>query len=95
VLKLSRERLTAQALDDVKRQARGKLLLSLDDPADWLIPMAREIGYFGKARCIAEDLAQLEAVTPDSVLEIAGELFTGSLPRLESIGPEMKLALPS
>ena len=95
VLKLSREKLTSQNLDDAKRQARGKLLLSLDDPADWLIPMAREIGYFGQARCISEDLALLEAVTPESVIEIADELFTGSLPRLESIGPEMELTLPS
>ena len=95
VMKLSREKLTAQHLEDARRQARGKLLLSLDDPSDWLIPMAREIGYFGKARCIAEDLAELEAVTPESVIAIADELFTGTVPRLESIGPEMKLTLPS
>jgi len=95
VLKLSREKLTAGDLADIKRQARGKLLLSLDDPADWLIPMAREVGYFGKGRCVAEDLAQLDAVTPDSVIGIAEELFTGSLPRLESIGPQMELTLPS
>ena len=95
VLKLSREKLTLQTLDDAKRQARGKLLLSLDDPSDWLIPMAKEVGYFGKGRSISEDLAQLEAVTPDSVIAIAQELFTGSLPRLESIGPEMELTLPS
>ena len=95
VLKLSREKLTAQTLEDAKRQARGKLLLSLDDPSDWLIPMAREIGYFGKARCVAEDLAELEAVSSESVITIANELFTGNLPRLESIGPEMELTLPS
>jgi predicted Zn-dependent peptidase len=95
VLKLSREKLSAQTLCDAKRQARGKLLLSLDDPADWLIPMAREVGYFGKGRCIAEDLEQLEAVSPESVIAIAEELFTGSLPRLESIGPEMELTLPA
>jgi predicted Zn-dependent peptidase len=95
VLKLSREKLSAQTLGDAKRQARGKLLLSLDDPSDWLIPMAREVGYFGRGRCIAEDLEQLEAVTPESVITIAEELFSGSLPRLESIGPEMELTLPS
>jgi len=95
VLKLSREKLTGQTLSDAKRQARGKLLLSLDDPSDWLIPMAREVGYFGKGRCIAEDLAQLEAVTPESIIAIADELFTGTKPRLESIGPELELTLPS
>jgi predicted Zn-dependent peptidase len=95
VLKLSREKLTGQTLSDAKRQARGKLLLSLDDPCDWLIPMAREVGYFGRGRCIAEDLAQLEAVTPESIIAIADELFTGTSPRLESIGPELELTLPS
>jgi predicted Zn-dependent peptidase len=95
VLKLSREKLTLQSLDDAKRQARGKLLLSLDDPSDWLIPMAREVGYFGRGRNIGEDLALLDAVTPESIIEIAEEIFTANLPRLESIGPEMELSLPS
>ena len=95
VLKISREKLSHQTLDDARRQARGKLLLSLDDPADWLIPMAREVGYFGKGRSLAEDLAQLDAVSSESVIAIADELFTGTLPRLESIGPEMELTLPS
>lgn len=94
VVKLSRERLTPQALEDAKRQARGKLLLSLDDPSDWLIPMAREVGYFGEAHSVGDDLKKLDAVTASSVLEIAAELFTGPLPRLESIGPEMELTLP-
>jgi predicted Zn-dependent peptidase len=95
VLKFSTEKLTAQVLDDAKRQARGKLLLSLDDPSDWLIPLAKEVGYFGRARSMAEELAQLEAVTPETIIELAAEIFTGSLPRLESIGPEMALTLPS
>jgi predicted Zn-dependent peptidase len=95
VLKLSREKLSAQTLGDAQRQARGKLLLSLDDPSDWLIPMAREVGYFGKGRSISEDLAELDAVTAESVIAIADELFTGTLPRLESIGPDMELALPA
>jgi predicted Zn-dependent peptidase len=95
VLKLSREKLTSQNLEDAKRQARGKLLLSLDDPADWLIPLAKEVGYFGRVRSMTEELAQLEAVTAESIIAIADEVFTGSLPRLESIGPEMELSLPA
>lgn len=95
IMKLSREKLSAQILDDAKRQARGKLLLSLDDPADWLIPLAKEVGYFGRARSMAEELALLEAVRPETVIELAEELFTGSLPRLESIGPDLDLTLPS
>jgi len=95
VLKLSREKLTAQSLEDAKRQARGKLLLSLDDPADWLIPLAKEVGYFGHARPMAEELDLLDAVSAESVITIAEELFTQQLPRLESIGPDMELTLPS
>lgn len=95
VMKLSREKLTAQILEEAKRQARGKLLLSLDSPADWLIPLAKEVGYFGRAHSMSEELAEVEAVTPEAVIELAEELFAGSLPRLESIGPEMELTLPS
>jgi len=95
VLKLSREKLSTQILDDAKRQARGKLLLSLDNPADWLIPLAKEMGYFGRVRNMAEEIAQLEAVTPESVIELADELFSVHLPRLESIGPDMEFTLPS
>jgi predicted Zn-dependent peptidase len=95
VLKLSKEKLTPLSLEDAKRQARGKLLLSLDDPSDWLIPLAKEVGYFGRARTMAEELEQLEAVSSESVIAIAEELFTAQLPRLESIGPEMELTLPS
>ena len=95
VLKLSREKLTSQNLEDAKRQARGKLLLSLDDPSDWLIPLAKEVGYFGRVRSMTEELAQLEAVTAESIIAIADEVFTGCLPRLESIGPEMELTLPA
>lgn len=95
VLKLAKEKLTPLSLDDAKRQARGKLLLSLDDPADWLIPLSKEVGYFGRARTMAEELAQLEAVSPESIIAIAEELFIPQLPRLESIGPDMELTLPS
>ncbi|GFO70749.1 peptidase M16 [Geomonas limicola] len=95
VLKLAKEKLTSLSLDDAKRQARGKLLLSLDDPADWLIPLAKEVGYFGRARTMAEELEQLEAVSPESIVALAEELFTPQLPRLESIGPDMELTLPS
>jgi len=95
VLRLSTEKLSAQILDDAKRQARGKLLLSLDDPSDWLIPLAKEVGYFGRARSMAEELAELDAVTPESVIELAEALFSGNSPRLESIGPEIELTLPS
>jgi len=94
-LKLSREKLTAQILDDAKRQARGKLLLSLDDPSDWLIPLAKEVGYFGRAHSMAEELAELEAVTSETVIQLAEELFCSTLPRLESIGPDIELTLPS
>jgi predicted Zn-dependent peptidase len=95
VLKIAREKLTSQALDDAKRQARGKLLLSLDDPADWLIPLAKEVGYFGKARTMAEELQLLDAVTPESIAAVGEEVFTSKLPRLESIGPDITLTLPS
>lgn len=95
VLKLAKEKLTPLSLDDAKRQARGKLLLSLDDPSDWLIPLAKEVGYFGRARTMAEELEQLDAVSPESIIGIAEELFTPQLPRLESIGPDMELTLPS
>src|SRR6185369_13863980 len=75
-LKLAREKLSAQALDDAKRQARGKLLLSLDDPSDWLIPLAKEVGYFGRPRPMAEELQLLDAVTSESLIELAQEVFT-------------------
>lgn len=95
VMKLVQEKLAPDFLAEAKRQARGRLLLGLDDSSSQASGMAYELAQLGKARSVAEDLADVEAVTPRVIQEISEELFSAIMPRLESIGPEVTLCLPS
>jgi predicted Zn-dependent peptidase len=95
VKKLVQERLTPDFLAEAKRQARGRQLLGLDDSSSQAAGMAYEFAQLGKASSVAEDLADIEAVSPEVIQEIAEELFSNGLPRLESVGPEVSLCLPS
>ena len=95
VNKLIHERLTPAFLGEAKRQARGRHLLGLDDSCSQAAGIAHEFAQLGRARSVAEYLACIEAATPKVIQEIAEELFCRTLPRLESIGPEVSLSLPS
>jgi predicted Zn-dependent peptidase len=95
VMRLVHEKLTPDFLADAKRQARGRLLLGLDDPCARAMDLAYDFSQVGKVRSVAEELADIEAVTPEVMQEIAEEMFCCEIPRLESIGPEVALTLPS
>lgn len=95
VMRLAGESFSSELLADAKRQARGRLLLGLDDPCSIAVGMAYEAAQLGAPPSVGEDLAEIDAVTTDTILEIAGELFGSGLPRLESIGPDVPLTLPS
>ena len=95
VMKLVKEKLTPEFLADAKRQARGRHMLGLDDPSSQALGIANELAESGIVRSFSEDLDAIEAVTPAMIQEVAEELFCGTLPRLESVGPEVVLTLPS
>ena len=95
VMKFVQEKLTTDFLAVAKLQERSRLMLGLDSPCFHAVNIATELAQTGRVRCIAERLSDIESVTTSLIQEIAEELFSAALPRLESVGPEVTLTLPS
>lgn len=70
-----------------KDQFKGQMTLALEDTANRMSRLAKQLITFGRHWTLEESLAQVEAVSLDDVQALAGELFEPSTYCLAVIGP--------
>lgn len=85
---LARDGLDAAALATAQEQLKGQVTLALESPAARMYRLAgfplHDVSY----RSIDETLADIEAVTPDAVADVAAEFFTPGRQTAVWLGPQ-------
>jgi len=85
--KLAREGLPADALDQAKRQTQGQLTLTLESPTSRMYRLASFAVHAEPYRGLDATLAEIAALTPDRVAEVAAEFFAPGRQTLVWLGP--------
>ncbi|MBR6569546.1 MAG: insulinase family protein, partial [Clostridia bacterium] len=70
-----RDGLTEKEFRSAKAQLRGGFLLGLESSSGRMQSLGRGMLLFGKTRTPEETIARIDAVTMDSVMEIAGRVL--------------------
>jgi predicted Zn-dependent peptidase len=78
---------TAEELRRAKDHLKGSLMLSLENTASRMSHLARQEIYFERQFGLDETLDGIEAVTPDDVMRVAGELFANGSLAATVLGP--------
>src|SRR6185436_19161745 len=73
---LREEAVAATELQRAKDHLKGSLMLSLENTSSRMSQLARHQIYFGRHFSLDELLRDIDAVTADDVLRVAGELFS-------------------
>ncbi|TFF19186.1 insulinase family protein [Jiella endophytica] len=74
-----------------RAQMRASLLMSQESPASRAGQIARQLMFNGEVIPNDELIARLDAITAPRLADLAGRLFTGSVPTLAAIGPLSRL----
>lgn len=85
--KLAREGLTAEALEQAKRQTQGQLTLMLESPTARMYRLASFAVHGEPYRGLDATLAEIGALTPERVAEVAAEFFAPERQTLVWLGP--------
>jgi predicted Zn-dependent peptidase len=85
--RLAREGLSAEALEQAKRQTQGQLTLTLESPASRMYRLASFAVHAEPYRGLDATLAEIGALTPDRVAEVAAEFFAPGRQTLVWLGP--------
>ncbi len=75
--RLKEEAVPAAELRRAKDQLKGSIMLSLESTGSRMSHLARQEIYFDRQLTLDETLEGIEAVAPDDVAGVAGELFAG------------------
>lgn len=67
--------MTAVRLNRYKRQFTGQLIMAEESKSGMMMMMGRSLLDLGKVDSLEEVLSDIEAVTPEDILQIAEELF--------------------
>lgn len=62
-------------LDSAREQIKGNILLSLESSDSRMSKLAKNEIYFGRDISLEEIMAGFDAVTPEKILQLAGDLF--------------------
>ena len=73
--------------DRARAQIRSGLLMSMESPASRSGQIARQMLLFGRTIPAAELNERLAAISTARLRELAGRLFTGTVPTLAAVGP--------
>lgn len=87
VKRLYNEAVSDQELNRAKEQLKGNLLLSLESTSNRMSRIAKIELYRDQLLTPEESVAKVEAVTPEDVLRVAGEMFGTEEPIITAIGP--------
>ena len=85
---LSRDSLTSEELATAKRQTRGQIVLALEGPLSRMYRIAGTALYDEPYRTIDTVLAEIEAITPERIAEVAAEFYTPERQAVVWLGPE-------
>ena len=85
--RLAREGLTAEELTGGKQQLKGQVMLSLESPGSRMHRLAGTELHADRYRRLDEILAEIEAVTPDTVSGLANEFFVPERWSVVRLGP--------
>ena len=85
--KLAREGLRGEALVDAKRQTQGQLMLALESPGARMYRLAGAEIYGEPYKSLDDLLAEVTALTDDSVAAVAAEFFAPARQTVTWLGP--------
>jgi predicted Zn-dependent peptidase len=85
---LAREGLPAGELADGQRQLKGQIMLSLENPISRMSRLAAVELHADRYRPLDEMLAEVDAVTPAMVADVAAEFFPAVRQTLVRLGPQ-------
>lgn len=84
---LARESLSADELASAKRQVKGQLVLSVESPLSRMYRIAGTALYGEPYRSLDEVLAEVEAITPEQVAEVAATCYAPDRQAVVWLGP--------
>jgi predicted Zn-dependent peptidase len=85
---LARQSLTPEELASAKRQVKGQIVLALEGPLSRMYRIAGTALYDEPYRTIDTVLAEIEAITPERVAEVAAEFYAPERQAVVWLGPE-------
>lgn len=87
IQKIKTDGVTEAELLDAKTNKRGRLMLRLEDSSDLAEWYAKQELFVNKVKTPEEKLAEIDAVTAESVLEVANEVLNEKRMSLAMVGP--------
>lgn len=84
---LARDSLSAEELASAKRQVKGQLVLSVESPLSRMYRIAGTALYGERYRSLDEVLAEVEAITPEQVAEVAATCYAPERQAVVWLGP--------
>ncbi|WP_129126352.1 M16 family metallopeptidase [Geomonas oryzae] len=94
VMRFCEEKVSEEMLAAAKEQIRCARLMALDDCETQVRKISNTTSLLGAPEPIELSLEAISAVTAEEVQEVAGLLFQGVVPRVESVGPGEGPGLP-
>jgi predicted Zn-dependent peptidase len=85
--RLAGEGLPASELADGKQQLKGQVMLSLESPGARMGRLAGFVLHDDEYRPLDRMLAEIDAVTPDEVADVAAEFFAPERQTVVRLGP--------
>ena len=94
VMRFCEEKVTEEVLAAAKEQIRCARLMALDDCETQVRRISNTTSLLGAPEPIELSLEAISAVTAEEVQDVAGLIFKGVVPRVESVGPGEGPGLP-
>ncbi len=85
-LKRSADDITEEEADRARAQIRAGLMMSMESPASRAGTIARQLLLFGRTISNEELMERLGAISAERLRDLAGRLFTQSVPTLSVVG---------
>ena len=86
--RLAREGLPAAELADGKQQLKGQVMLSLESPGARMGRLAGFVLHDDEYRPLDRMLAEIDAVTPEEIADVAAEFFAPERQTVVRLGPD-------
>ncbi len=81
------EQVSGEEVARARAQVKSSLLMSLESSSSRCERLGRQLLIFGRAIPIEEMVAEIDAITAEDVVRVAGRLFAQSRPSLAALGP--------
>lgn len=90
-LKRASEDITDEEANRARAQIRAGLMMSMESPAARANTIARQLLLFGRTISNQELMERLEAISADRLKDLAGRIFSESIPTLAAVGTVDKI----